>query len=101
MSRHLHAKIANAPLSFTPARNILLQRKCACGGNVGSDGECEECRKRKLQRKARSSEPGTQNNLTVPPIGHEVRGHRAMPTLLKALATSAENRGTSKAREGA
>jgi hypothetical protein len=29
----------------------VLQRKCACGGNALAGGECEECRKRKLQRK--------------------------------------------------
>ncbi|MGD8359185.1 MAG: DUF4157 domain-containing protein, partial [Lysobacterales bacterium] len=29
----------------------LLQRKCACGGSAGLTGECEECKKTKLQRK--------------------------------------------------
>jgi hypothetical protein len=29
----------------------LLQRKCACGGTAGPTGECEECKKKKLQRK--------------------------------------------------
>lgn len=31
----------------------LLQRKCACGGSAGLDGECEACRDRRLSRKAR------------------------------------------------
>ena len=39
-----------------PVRNNLLQRKCACGGKPGPTGECEECRKKRLQRKARDSE---------------------------------------------
>jgi len=36
-----------APLpasSLLPARGGLLQRKCACGGAPGMDGQCEECR---------------------------------------------------------
>jgi hypothetical protein len=32
-------------------RSILLQRKCACGGTPGPTGECEACRKKKLQRR--------------------------------------------------
>src|SRR5712692_6234101 len=64
--------------SLTPAPSGLLQRKCACGGSSGLDGECEECRKERegasfdgaqtLQRKATSqTEPAK-----VPPIVHEV-----------------------------
>jgi Domain of unknown function (DUF4157) len=34
--------------SSTPVRTGLLQRKCACGGNPGVDGECEECRSKRL-----------------------------------------------------
>ena len=30
---------------------VILQRKCACGGTPGPAGECEECRKKRLQRK--------------------------------------------------
>ncbi|MBZ0303137.1 MAG: DUF4157 domain-containing protein [Anaerolineae bacterium] len=35
-------------------RAPLLQRKCACGGTPGVDGECAECRQRRLQRAAKS-----------------------------------------------
>lgn len=46
----------------------LLQRKCACGNHMVAGGECAECRKRRLQRKATD-----HNELgTVPPIMHEV-----------------------------
>lgn len=46
----------------------LLQRKCACGNHTMAGGECAECRKKRLQRKATNhSEPET-----VPPIVHEV-----------------------------
>jgi GH24 family phage-related lysozyme (muramidase) len=36
------------PVSFTPACNGLLQRKCACGGTHGLKGEYEECRTNRL-----------------------------------------------------
>lgn len=44
-----------------------LQRKCACGGTPGPSGECAECRKKRLQRKATR-----MGSSTVPPIVHEV-----------------------------
>lgn len=62
-----------------PARATLLQRKCACGGTPGTSGECEECRKKKLQRKTRNAEPGTRNDSAVPPVVHEVLGSPGQP----------------------
>ena len=56
----------------TPARSHLLQRKCACGGTPGPSGECEECRRKQLQRKAQYSDFRTRNEYSVPPIVHEV-----------------------------
>lgn len=51
-----------------PRSWFMLQRKCACGGNAGSESECEECRNKRLQRLAGSGvEPAT-----APPIVHEV-----------------------------
>jgi hypothetical protein len=41
----------------------LLQRKCACGGAAGRDGECEECKRKRtagLQTKLRVNEPGDE-----------------------------------------
>jgi hypothetical protein len=35
----------------------LLQRKCACGGTPGPTGECENCRKERLQRSRTGSAP--------------------------------------------
>lgn len=64
--------------SFTPVRSGLLQHKCACGGTHGPTGKCEECRKKKLQRKTlgsdASSQPSTFDSQTfeVPPIVDEV-----------------------------
>src|SRR5262249_32738913 len=52
-----------------PIRAGLLQRKCACGGTLGSDGECEECHNKRLsvQRRAGSQAGPTE----VPPIVYE------------------------------
>lgn len=66
--------------SFTRVRSGALQRKCACGGTPpGPSGECEECRKKKLQRKTRSSELGTRNDSVIPPIVHEVLHSSGQP----------------------
>lgn len=78
-------------MSTTPSRSVevrqlqpdsaprargLLQRKCACGGTPGPSGECEECRKKKLQRKA--SEPAA-GSLEIPAIVHDVLRSPGMP----------------------
>jgi hypothetical protein len=58
--------------SFSPSPSLaagtnLLQRKCACGGTPGADGECAECRNRRLQRRdSNHAKPEP-----VPPIVHE------------------------------
>ena len=46
------------------------QRKCACGGTPGPDGECEACKQKRLaiQRKAIISGESS----VIPPIVHEV-----------------------------
>ena len=78
MNSRVLAQTKPKPTLAPPVRSNLLQRKCACGGNAGFDGECEECRKRKLQRKALNSETSTQPSTfnsqpsEVPPIVHEV-----------------------------
>ena len=56
--------------SFTRGRS-KLQRKCACGGTAGPDGECAECRQKRLsplQRRATDQAKPT----SVPPVVHEV-----------------------------
>jgi hypothetical protein len=45
----------------------MLQRKCACGSTAIADGECVECKKKKLQRRANGKGPEV-----APPIVHEV-----------------------------
>jgi hypothetical protein len=48
--------------SFAPVHSHLLQRKCACGGTPGVDGQCTECRKKRLQA----------DSFPAPPIVHDV-----------------------------
>jgi uncharacterized protein DUF4157 len=55
-----------------PAECCVLQRKCACGGTPGPTGECEECRKKRLQRKTRDAELAPRNDSPVPPIVGDV-----------------------------
>jgi len=70
-SMQLQAKAAPSQIrSFTPVRTSLLQRKCACGGTPGVDGECAECHRKRLALQRRSTnQPGLS---TVPPIVHDV-----------------------------
>jgi len=79
METRLHAQLKAAqPLSFTPIHSGLLQRKCACGGTPGPTSECEECGKKKLQRRASNSPASSSTHhppssvSEVPPIVHEV-----------------------------
>ena len=54
----------------------MLQRKCACGGTAtSSNGECEECRKKKLQRRAADF----REMAGVPPIVEEVLDSTGQP----------------------
>lgn len=52
-----------------PAR--LLQRRCACGGTPGPDGECEACKAKRLSVQRQPATPGATIGL-APPIVHEV-----------------------------
>lgn len=73
MSMQTQAQVKTSPApkpSFTPVRTGLLQRTCACGGNPGVDGECEECRKNRLGLQRQAANQATPS--TVPPIVHEV-----------------------------
>jgi hypothetical protein len=72
---------ANA-MSWSPLLNRsarVLQRKCACGGTPGPTGECEQCRKKNLQRKTWNSELGTRNDSPVPSIVSEVLRSAGQP----------------------
>jgi hypothetical protein len=71
-ARQSIAAIRHPKSSLTPAHVGSLQRKCACGGTPGPTGECEACRKKKLQRKSKNGRSETQRDPEVPPIVHEV-----------------------------
>jgi hypothetical protein len=60
-----------------PSQGGLLQRKCACGGTPGLDGECAECRQKRLRRQRHpTSQPEAAG---VPPIVHEVLRSSGQP----------------------
>lgn len=61
------AMVAQKPTS-SGSHRAQLQRKCACGGTPGFDGECATCRAKRLQRRATEG-AGPSG---VPPIVHEV-----------------------------
>ena len=56
--------------TFTPIHTKFLQRKCACGGTPGPDGECAKCRGKRLALQHRATEYAETSS--VPPIVHEV-----------------------------
>ncbi|HEY3861891.1 MAG TPA: hypothetical protein VGO59_08390, partial [Verrucomicrobiae bacterium] len=55
--------------TFASASSRSLQRKCSCGGKSGPDGECEECRKKSLQRKTTAA--AGAGSAAAPPIVHQ------------------------------
>ncbi|HEX3151310.1 MAG TPA: DUF4157 domain-containing protein, partial [Gemmataceae bacterium] len=63
-------KAIPAMTPLAPTGTGLLQRKCACGGNPGMDGKCEECRKKELG--VQRSAIGAASPMAAPPIVHEV-----------------------------
>lgn len=70
MSPRLQTREKPAPTpSSTPVRTNLLQRKCACGGTPGPDGECAGCRRKRLALQRGSTERTTPS--AVPPIVHD------------------------------
>jgi hypothetical protein len=57
------------------SRNPRLQRKCACGGVAGQDGECKACRKKResglVQRRLSQAAPLPRASV-VPALVHDV-----------------------------
>jgi hypothetical protein len=65
----------------------VLQRKCACGQHTAGGGECEECKKKRLQRQeGRGVEPER-----IPPIVNEVLQSPGAP-LSQQVRTQMESR---------
>ncbi len=78
-----------APTSSLPAAAVLVQRKCACGGAPGLDGECAACRKQRLQRRAAA--PDTTLAARAPALG-TVALHRPGHVLPAAARADMEAR---------
>jgi hypothetical protein len=59
----------------------LLQRKCACGGLSGPTGECQSCRRKKLQSCLGNRPNSASDSLSseVPQIVHEVLSSSSRP----------------------
>jgi hypothetical protein len=50
-----------------PSQAPVLRRACACGGTPGPTGECEQCRRKRLQRSASAAAPAV-----APPVVQDV-----------------------------
>jgi hypothetical protein len=70
LSKQLVPAEKRGALFFAP--NRLLQRKCACGGTPGASGECEACRKKRLQRQSANAISEGQMDAIAPSLVHEV-----------------------------
>src|SRR6266566_7936589 len=68
---------AESESSHPTAQTALLQRKCACGGSPGVDGECEECREKRLTIQRRAFNLAMPPE--VPPIVHDVVSSPGQP----------------------
>jgi len=69
------AKSDNQRPRIMPVRSGLLQRKCACGGGASLSGDCEECGKKQLQRRA-TNQAGRD---AVPPVVRDVMNAPGRP----------------------
>src|SRR2546429_4367774 len=60
------AKVSLIPKpSMASMQTQILQRKCACGGTPGVDGECGECRSKRLSSQRQAIPMTLQTKLTV------------------------------------
>lgn len=71
MRLHSHAPQSTAVQSAAviPQPSLLVQRRCACGGIPGPDGECAAC---KAKRQALQNRTAESAPVQAPPIVHEV-----------------------------
>jgi hypothetical protein len=83
-----------------PASSIMRQRRCACGGTPGPDGECAACRAKRLAREAklaarqRSSGTGHDfSRMRVHPGGTE-QVQRQAPATTTATPAAAPSGGS-------
>ncbi len=72
MNAQLLSQSKTSATSAPPMHSNFLQRKCACGGTPGPTSECEECRKKRLQRATNHQSALNSEPSVVPPIVNEV-----------------------------
>lgn len=75
MSTQVQIPMKPAAISVRPLAHATfgtLQRKCACGGSGRAHGECDSCKKKKLQR-------STAGREAAPPIVHHVKRSLGQP----------------------
>ncbi len=74
-------QVARMP-ALRPSQSMILQRKCACGGSLESEGECAECKAKRedaLQRHAANQGVSPTTNNAAPPIVHDVLRSSGQP----------------------
>jgi hypothetical protein len=70
---------SSAKPAMTALRSARLQRKCACGGTSGPTGECEPCRKKRVQRATNHPSALNSESFVVPAIVDEVLDSAGQP----------------------
>jgi hypothetical protein len=75
--QNVQKPLERAKPSLTPARSSLLLRKCACGGTPGVDGECENCRRKRLALRRSPTGPGAGS--AIPSVVHDVLRQPGQP----------------------
>ena len=74
---------------LAPARHGILQRACACGGSIGLDDKCDECRRNEMGLQRLAAAPAASD--VAPPIVHDVLRSPGQP-LDMATRASLERR---------
>jgi hypothetical protein len=80
---------ATAPATKVPASSssgpLLLQRKCACGGGAsGPSGDCDACKKKRLQRKLAVGSSHDPLEVEADRVADQVMARRAPGTTKEA-----------------
>jgi len=70
---------SSAKPAMTALRSARLQRKCACGGTSCPTGECEPCRKKRVQRATNHPSALNSESFVVPAIVDEVLNSAGQP----------------------
>jgi uncharacterized protein YcfJ/uncharacterized short protein YbdD (DUF466 family) len=78
------AACAVSLLQHAPAAHAVLQRKCACGGNPGPSGECEQCRLKKLPLQRQAQNLAATHG--IPSVVHDVLRSPGQPLDMNARA---------------